>query len=50
MPALAGLMTRAAMQRRGFTLREMSQVAVKNHAHGALNPYAHFREPVTLER
>jgi acetyl-CoA C-acetyltransferase len=49
MPALAGLITRAAMQRRGFTLREISQVAVKNHAHAARNPYAHFPEPVTLE-
>jgi acetyl-CoA C-acetyltransferase len=37
------------MQRRGFTLREMSQVAVKNHAHGARNPYAHFQEAVALE-
>ena len=49
MPALAGLVTRAAMHRRGFTLREISQVAVKNHAHGARNPYAHFQEPVKLE-
>jgi acetyl-CoA C-acetyltransferase len=49
MPALAGLVTRAAMHRRGFTLREISQVAVKNHAHGAHNPYAHFQEPVKLE-
>ena len=49
MPALAGLVTRAAMQRRGFTLKEISQVAVKNHAHGARNPFAHFQEPVTLD-
>ncbi len=49
MPALAGLVTRAAMQLRNFTLREISQVSIKNHAHGARNPYAHFREPVTLE-
>jgi acetyl-CoA C-acetyltransferase len=49
MPALAGLITRAAMHRHGLTLREISQVAVKNHANGARNPYAHFREPVTLE-
>src|SRR5260370_34632532 len=49
MPALGGLVTRAAMHRRGLTLREISQVAVKNHAHGARNPYAHFRDPVTLE-
>jgi acetyl-CoA C-acetyltransferase len=49
MPALAGLVTRAAMHRRGLTLKEISQVAVKNHAHGARNPFAHFREPVALE-
>jgi acetyl-CoA C-acetyltransferase len=49
MPALAGIITRVAMHRRGMTLKEMSQVAVKNHAHGARNPYAHFQEPVTLE-
>ncbi|HEY7040010.1 MAG TPA: hypothetical protein VID28_14215 [Methylomirabilota bacterium] len=49
MPALGGLVTRAAMHRRGLTLKEISQVAVKNHAHGARNPFAHFREAVTLE-
>jgi acetyl-CoA C-acetyltransferase len=49
MPALAGLVTRAAMHRRGLTLREIAQVAVKNHANGARNPYAHFQEPVKLE-
>jgi acetyl-CoA C-acetyltransferase len=49
MPALAGLITRAAMHRRGFTLKEISQVAVKNHANGVRNPYAHYQEAVTLE-
>src|SRR5205823_5797994 len=49
MPALAGLITRAAMHGRGMTLREISQVAVKNHGHAVHNPYAHYREPVTLE-
>jgi len=49
MPALAGLITRAAMHHHGLTLREISQVAVKNHANAAHNPYAHFREPVALE-
>src|SRR2546427_6712104 len=48
MPALAGLITRAAMHRRGFALKEISLVAVKNHAHGVRNPYAAFREPVPL--
>lgn len=49
MPALAALITRAAMHRRGLTLKEISQVAVKNHVNGARNPYAHFQEAVTLE-
>ena len=49
MPALAGLVTRAWMAKTGATLRDISQVAVKNHAHGAKNPLAHFRETVTLE-
>lgn len=49
MPALAGLVTRALMVRHGVGLREISQVSVKNHAHAAGNPYAHFQQAVTLE-
>jgi hypothetical protein len=49
MPALAGIVTRAWMARTGATLRDFSLVAVKNHANGARNPLAHFRETVTLE-
>jgi acetyl-CoA acetyltransferase len=49
MPALAGLITRATMHKTGLTLREISQVAVKNHANASRNPYAHFQEPVSLE-
>jgi acetyl-CoA C-acetyltransferase len=49
MPALAGLITRAAMHRHGLTLREISQVPVKNHLNAARNPYAHFQHAVTLE-
>src|SRR5438552_910497 len=49
MPALAGLITRALLTRHGVTLREISQVAVKNHANAVRNPYAHFREPVSLD-
>ncbi len=49
MPALAGLITRVLMAKTGVTLKEISQVSVKNHAHGALNPYAHFQEPVSLD-
>ena len=43
MPALAGIVTRAWMTRTGATLRDISLVAVKNHAHGAKNPLAHFQ-------
>ncbi|MGH7320988.1 MAG: thiolase C-terminal domain-containing protein, partial [Candidatus Rokuibacteriota bacterium] len=49
MPALAGLVTRAWMGRTGATLKEVSLVAVKNHANAARNPWAHFQEPVALE-
>src|SRR5207249_10015019 len=37
MPALAGLVTRALMARRGVGVREIAQVAVKNHANAARN-------------
>ena len=50
MPALAGLVTLALIARQGTTLREISQVSVKNHANGTRNPYAHFRDAVTLEQ
>jgi acetyl-CoA C-acetyltransferase len=31
-------------------LETLARVAVKNHAHAALNPNAHFREPVSVEQ
>ncbi|MFQ5896826.1 MAG: thiolase domain-containing protein [Candidatus Methylomirabilia bacterium] len=49
MPALAAVVTRAVMSKGGVSLKEISQVAVKNHANGARNPFAHFQMPVTLE-
>jgi acetyl-CoA C-acetyltransferase len=49
MPALAGIVTRALLTRGAITMREIAQVAVKNHANGARNPLAHFQEPVTLQ-
>ncbi len=49
MPALAALVTRAYMVRTAVGLKEISLVAVKNHRHGARNPYAHFRHEVTQE-
>lgn len=49
MPALAGLVTRALMAKLGVSLREISQVSVKNHANALLNPFAHFQQRVTLD-
>ena len=50
MPALAGLITRALIARHGSGLREIAQVAVKNHAHATRNSYAHFPQAVTTEQ
>src|SRR5712691_3171290 len=49
MPAFAALVTRALMSRHGGGEREIAQVAVKNHANGARNPLAHFRDEITLD-
>jgi len=49
MPALAGMVTRVLIAERGIGLKEISQVSVKNHAHGALNPLAHFQTRVSLD-
>jgi len=49
MPALAGLITQILLARPGTSARELAQVAVKNHAHGAKNPLAHFQQIVTQE-
>jgi len=37
------------MERFGTTREQMAQVSVKNHIHGALNPYAQFQKKFTLE-
>ena len=49
MPALAGLITQILLARAGTGAREIAQVAVKNHAHGAKIPLAHFQQIVTQE-
>jgi len=49
MPALAGLITQVLLARSATAAREIAQVAVKNHAHGAKNPLAHFQQIVTQE-
>jgi acetyl-CoA C-acetyltransferase len=49
MPALTAIVTRAALSKGLITTLDMARVAVKNHANGARNPYAHFQHPITID-
>ncbi len=49
MPALYAMRARRYMHDHGLSLERLSQVPVKAHRHGALNPYAQFRNEVSLE-
>lgn len=49
-PGLYALMATAHMKRFGTTERQLAQVAVKNHKHGALNSKAHMRKEITLDQ
>jgi acetyl-CoA acetyltransferase len=42
-------MARRHMERYGSTARHFAMVSAKNSRHGALNPYAQFREELTVE-
>jgi acetyl-CoA C-acetyltransferase len=48
-PALFALIARRHMHEHGTTRKDLAAVAVKNHAHGLLNPNAHLHKEVTLE-
>jgi len=43
------MMARRHMHEHGTTREQLAAVAVKNHAHGALNPKAQFQRPIKLE-
>ena len=49
-PGLYALITTAHKNRYGTTERQLAQVAVKNHKHGALNPKAQIQKEITLEQ
>ncbi len=49
-PGLYAMMARVHMAKYGTTREELAHVAVKNHAHGALNPLAQFPMKVTAEQ
>lgn len=44
------MMARRYLRERGAGMESMARVAVKNHGNAALNPYAQFRKPRTLEQ
>jgi len=45
---LYALMTRAYLNKYGYSKKNLAAIAIKNHAHGVLNPTAHFRKTITL--
>jgi len=49
-PGYYAMIARAHMARYGTTEAQLAAVAVKNHHYGALNPYAHLRKEITLEK
>ncbi len=49
MPALYAMRARRYMHEYGLTERQLAEVSVKAHAHGALNPNAQIKKRVSLE-
>jgi len=48
-PALYAMIAKRHMHEYKTTKEQLAQVAVKNHANGAKNPYAQYRREITLE-
>ena len=48
-PAYYALYATAYMHRYGVTQEQLAKVAVKSHKYGAMNPYAHFQRPITVD-
>lgn len=49
-PALFAMIARRHMHQYGTRREDLAAVAVKNHANGAKNPFAHMRKVITLEQ
>ncbi len=49
MPGIYAMRARRYMEEYGITPEDLALVAVKNHKHASLNPYAQFRNLVTVE-
>ncbi|MEW6684596.1 MAG: thiolase domain-containing protein [Candidatus Edwardsbacteria bacterium] len=48
-PGLYAMIARAHMQKFGTTREQLAKVAVKNHKHGSMNPYAQYPSEITVE-
>lgn len=48
-PAIYALMARCHMEKYGTTEEDLAKVAVKNHKHASLNPFAQFQNEITVE-
>jgi len=49
LPSMYAMMARRHMHEYKTTREQLANVAVKNHAHGALNPKAQFQRPIKIE-
>lgn len=49
-PEIFAAIARRHMELYGTTRQHLAAVAVKNHGHGATNPYAHMRKVITVEQ
>lgn len=49
-PALFAMIAKRHMHDFGTTREQLAAVAVKNHGHGAMNPLAHMRKTLTIEK
>ena len=48
-PGLYAMVATRHMHDYGTTKEQLAQVAVKNHANGALNPFAQFKRPISIK-
>jgi len=48
-PGMSAMIARAYMERYNAAPEHLAAVAVKNHAHGALNPLAQFQNTITVD-
>ncbi len=49
-PGYYAMIARAHMAKYGTTEEQLASVAVKNHYYGSMNPYAHMRKEITLDK